>query len=214
MSAAPDHGLSATDVAQLTELYNGRFGQFGHDVKAVGWGSTESQQLRFAILCRGVSLAGARVLDVGCGLGDFVPWAESRFGADFDYVGLDLSGDLVQAARARFGTPRRSFLEGTLHSALEIGRFDVVVMSGTLTFRTSDNEGTMRAMLAQAFARCDGVVSANFLSCYVDYQLPKNHHFAPEQVFAYARTLTPYVTLYHDYPLHEFSVQLHRHPTS
>jgi len=196
----------------MAALYNGRLAEYGYDVRTVGWGSAESQRLRFAVLCRGLSLRGARILDLGCGLGDLVPWLETYHGDDFDYTGLDLSADLVVAAAARHGGARRRFLTGTLSADLDVGRLDLILLSGTLTFRTHDNVSTMRSLLALAFERCDGAVCANFLSSYADHELQKNFHFAPEVVFAYAKTLTPYVALHHDYPLLEFTVQLFRHP--
>ena len=204
-------GLTAADLERLTGLYNGRFATLGHDVKTVGWGSSDSQALRFAVLCRGLDLAGRRVLDIGCGLGDFVPWAESVYGADFDYVGLDVSSDLVTAAAQRHGGARRVFLADTLGADSDLGWFDVVVLSGTLTFRTEDNLGTMRTLLALAYARCRGAVCVNFMSSQADHRLEKNFHYVPAEVFAFARTLTPHVVLHHDYPLHEFTVQLFRH---
>ena len=211
-TAALELGLSAEDWARVTALYNGRYATLGHDVKTVGWGSSASQALRFSVLCRGVELRGKRVLDIGCGLGDFVPWAEAQYDASFDYTGLDVSSDLVAAAQARLGGEHRRFYADTLAQDGDLGEFDVIVLSGTLTFRTQDNIGTMRTLLTRAYTRCRGVICVNFMSSYADHQLEKNFHFRPEDVFTFAKTLTPHVTLYHDYPLHEFTVQLFRQP--
>jgi len=210
--AALELGLTSGDFDRLTGLYNGRLAELGHDVRTVGWSSAASQALRFSVLCRGLDLAGRRILDIGCGLGDFVPWAEGVHGTDFDYVGLDLAADLVAAAQSRHGGDRRRFIADTLAQGSDLGAFDVIVLSGTLTFRTADNRATMQSLLTRAFACCRGTVCANFMSSYADRQLEKNFHFVPEDVFGFAKTLTPYVTLYHDYPLYEFTVQLHRQP--
>ncbi len=208
-SAAIALGLTSADFDRLTSLYNGRYATLGYDVRTVGWGSAEGQALRFSVLCRGLNLVGARVLDIGCGLGDFVPWAEGVYGPDFDYVGLDLSADLVEAARTRYGGERRRFIADTLGSESDLGDFDVIILSGTLTLRIANNRATMRSLLKHAFAHCRGALCVNFMSSYADHQLEKNFHFDPEKVFAFAKTLTPHVTLYHDYPLFEFTLQLH-----
>ena len=209
-TAALELGLSPEDWLRMTALYNGRYAAFGHDVKTVGWGSPASQALRFSVLCRGLDLRGQRVLDIGCGLGDFVQWAEERYDASFDYTGLDVSSDLVAAARAKLGGEHRHFYADTLAQDGELGEFDVIVLSGTLTFRTQDNVATMRSLLTRAYARCRGAVCVNFMSSYADNQLDKNFHFHPEDVFAFCKTLTPYVILHHDYPLQEFTVQIFR----
>ena len=211
-TAAHAIGLTEQDCARLSELYDGRFAEHGTDVRTVGWGSTKGQALRFEVLCRGLSLEGMRVLDIGCGLGDFVPWAEHRFGDNFDYVGMDLAADLIRSAQNRLGGPRRQFIADTMGPETNVGNFDVIVLSGTLTFKTSDNLATMKSLLSNAYARCRGSLCANFMSTYADSQLEKNFHYSPEQVFAFAKTLSPYVALHHDYPLYEFTIQISRQP--
>jgi hypothetical protein len=55
-------------------------------------------------------------------------------------------------------------------------------------------------------------VAVNFLSSYVDYELDRNFHFAPEKAFSLAKKLTRFVTLRHDYPLYEFTLYLYHTP--
>ena len=206
-------GLTALDVERLTELYHGRLEELGADVRTVGWSSRSDQHLRFEVLCRGLDLRGKRVLDVGCGLGDFIPWAEEKFGSDFNYVGMYLSGGLVLAAREQFGGKRRQFVEGTLTPGSSIGEFDITLLSGTLTFRTSDNISTMQSLLSCAWDRSREAVCSNFMTRYADTALEKNFHYQPEQVFAFAKSLSRFVALHHDYDLWEFTVQVLRQPT-
>lgn len=212
-SAAESIGLTADDYAGLTGLYDGRLREFGVGVKTVGWGSVGDQEMRFEVLCRGLNLEGLRVLDIGCGLGDFVGWAEKRFGPDFDYVGLDLSAGLIEAAQKRFGGERRQFLADTLTPESRIGEFDVAVLSGTLTYRTADNMATMRSVISSAYARSRVAVCSNFMTSYADSRLEKNFHYQPEEVFAFAKSLSRFVVLHHDYDLYEFTVQILREPT-
>jgi SAM-dependent methyltransferase len=212
-SAAEAIGLTADDYTRLTSLYDGRLAVHGVSVQTVGWGSVSDQQMRFEVLCRGLDLKGARILDIGCGLGDFVPWAEGRFGTDFDYVGMDLSADLIEAARQRFGNERRQFIAGTLTPESEVGEFDVIVLSGTLTFKTADNFATLRSVFSSAWQRCKGALCSNFMTLYADTQLEKNFHYSPEAVFAFAKSLSRFVVLHHDYDLYEFTVQVLREPS-
>lgn len=205
-------GLTVRDLECLTGLYNGRLEEHGSDVRTVGWNSRSDQHLRFEVLCRGLDLRGKRVLDIGCGLGDFIPWAEEKFGSDFDYLGIDLSKGLIASARQRFGGPRRRFLEGTIAPGITIGEFDISVLSGTLTFKTSDNISTMRTILAGAWDCSREAVCSNFMTNYADSELKKNFHYSPEQVFGFAKTLSRFVVLHHDYDLWEFTIQVFREP--
>jgi SAM-dependent methyltransferase len=73
---------------------------------------------------------GPRVLDVGCGNGLL---RERLDGASFsEYVGVDLSGAAVAAARAR-DHDRSRFVVGDVGS-LDEGRFDVVVLNEVLYY--------------------------------------------------------------------------------
>lgn len=212
-TAATAIGLSEEDCSNLSALYDGRFAEHGASVKTVGWGSESDQSMRFEVLCRNLDLTGKRILDIGCGLGDFVLWAEKRYGSNFDYVGMDLARDLVKSAQERLGGPRRNFIADTLGADSNVGEFDVIVLSGTLTFKTTDNMSTMRTLLSNAFERCQEVLCCNFMTSYADTQLEKNFHYSPEEVFKFAKSLTRFVVLHHDYPLYEFTVQMFRQAT-
>lgn len=206
-------GLTTLDFNRLTGLYDQRLQEHGQDVRTVGWRSRADQHLRFEVLCRGLDLRGKRVLDIGCGLGDFVPWAEQKYGTGFDYLGLDLSSGLIDAATKRFAGSQRRFIQGTITPASAYGDFDIVVLSGTLTFRTSDNMSTMRTILMSAWERSREAVCSNFMTRYADSMLDKNYHYSPEEVFSFSKTLSRFVTLHHDYDLWEFTIQVLREPT-
>ena len=52
------------------------------------------------------------------------------------------------------------------------------------------------------------LVSANFLSKYVDYELEKNQHYFPEDIFKESKKYCKNINLISDYPLYEFTIQL------
>jgi SAM-dependent methyltransferase len=202
--------LGDDDRARIVALYEDRLAVHGDDAKTVGWGSARDQQLRFEVLCRGIEPTGRTVLDVGCGLGDLVPFLDGRTGGNYDYTGVDLSERLVERAKQRFGGERRSFLTADLLET-DLGSFDVILLSGALSFRVSDNVALAQSMLSRMFQMARVAMAGNFLSSYVDCRLDKNFHYSPEKMFGFAKTLTRYVSLHHDYPLYEFTLQLFRH---
>ena len=204
--------LTGQDLELLKAFYDKRFKELGEDVRTVGWGSRADQHLRFEVICRDLDLRGKRILDIGCGLGDFIPWAEQKFGPDFDYVGVDLSKGMISAASQRFNNPRRQFFDGAFALENPSGEFDISILSGTLTFKTSDNNLVMRRVLSTAWEKSREAICANFMTSYADRCLEKNHHFSPEEVFAFAKSLSRFVVLYHDYDLWEFTVQILRGP--
>jgi SAM-dependent methyltransferase len=73
---------------------------------------------------------GERVLDVGCGYGAVAHSIASRTGATV--TGLDMNGDQIAAARARYQVPTLTFEIGTAPDELPPGHFDVIVASNVL----------------------------------------------------------------------------------
>lgn len=72
---------------------------------------------------------GQRIVDIGCGPADIV----SELPAGVEYVGIDMSPEYIDAARARFGD-RASFHCQSISSELgvRLGRFDIAMANGVL----------------------------------------------------------------------------------
>ncbi len=207
-----DEHLTEAELKRIRELYEVRYKQFGNDYKTVGWGSIKDQLLRFNMLCRGLDLTGKTILDIGCGLGDIVPYLEVRYPAGFNYTGIDLAPSLVEAAKEEFKQPNINFICGDMSKLDEKDQYDIVLLSGALSYRIQDNKSYAKTMLKKLFRMSREVISLNFLSDYVDYQEEKNFHYSPEEMYQFAKTLTKWVTIYSDYPLWEFTIQLRHSP--
>ena len=204
--------LTEDERRAISGLYDDRYAQKRRGHETVGWGSETDQRLRFKVLFRGVDPRGRTVLDVGCGLGDLVPFLDERSGGDYGYLGVDLSEKLIDDARRTFAKPRREFRAADILEA-ELPQADIVVLSGALNFRIGDNVGHAKTMLSRMWQLSRDCVCVNFLSSHVDFQTPKNFHYDPAEMFTFAKTLTRWVSLHHDYPLWEFTLQLRRRPT-
>ena len=92
----------------------------------------------------------------------------------------------------------------------ELPKADIVVASGMLTFNVPDNKDNIEHIIQKLFSYADETLALNFMSSYVDFELDKNLHFAPEKIFSYAKKNTNWVNIYHDYPLYEFTIQLNK----
>lgn len=206
--------LTQEEKAKIRELYGSRFAQYGRNHQTVGWGSAADQRLRFEMLCRNLDIRGKTVLDVGCGLGDLVKFLDAAYGTDYKYVGIDLSADLVAEAKKKFADDRCQFMVGDILEMPPMDDIDVVLLSGALNVRIGDNMGHAATMLRRMYESARVAVAANFLSSYVDYSEERNFHYLPGEMFAIAKSITKWVTMYHDYPLWEFTLQLQRQPVA
>ena len=91
---------SSDDDAANVAFYEDLVARYGYNFRALNRGSAQSQEGRFAILAGIAPLAGTRLLDVGCGLGDFRLWLLCH-GIAVDYHGIDIAPRMVEAAKNR-----------------------------------------------------------------------------------------------------------------
>jgi ubiquinone/menaquinone biosynthesis C-methylase UbiE len=197
------------DINSTASLYNSRFEKYGRDIKTVGWDNEDSQHLRFEVLFRGLNPKGKTILDVGCGLGDLIPYLEQRTNGDFKYIGIDIAEKLINNAVSTYGGEGREFYVGDIFS-LNVPDVDISILSGALSFKTPGIEEfaceTMRIM----FELSREAASLNFLTKYVDFELEKNQHYQPETIYSWAKKLSKRLNLIDDYPLYEFTIQILR----
>jgi len=198
--------LKDKDKKRLIRLYEDRYTKYGYDIKTVGWGSVESQRLRFKILCDIADLHGLAVCDLGCGFGDVYLYLQERFG-NVNYHGIDISEKLIAEARSKY--PKASFEVRDILKESPPQKFDFVLCSGALNFKIEDNEVYIEKMLRCMMDMAKEGISVNFLSSYADYSIEKNFHYSPEKAFSLGKEITRFVTLRHDYPLYEFTLYLY-----
>jgi trans-aconitate methyltransferase len=114
--------------------YRGLFQKHGGAPEAVQL-SLEGQRFRFRKLMEIADLQNRRVLDLGCGIGDFYPPLLERFG-QFDYTGIDLVPEMIDYAAMKF--PRARFLCQDLFKDSLGETFDYVLISGVFNNAVSD----------------------------------------------------------------------------
>ena len=203
--------MDATDKEHAILRYAKRTAEFGPTAQALGWRDREQQELRFQILAEIGDLDGKSVLDVGCGFGDFYDYVAAQ-GKQVDYVGVDISPDLLAVARERH--PQARFEERDILMEPMQEHFDYVIESGVFNHILRDNEGFVRQMLASMFEMSRVGMAANMMTTHVDYQEEQLHYYDPDEYIDYCKTLSPHVAIRQDYPLYEFTIYTYRSPAS
>ena len=198
----------SNDDAANVSLYEGLVVKHGYDFRALNWGSAQSQEGRFAVLAGIAPLAGARLLDVGCGLGDFRLWL-LREGTAVDYHGIDIAPFMVEAAKKR--QLDTAFSVGTVSDELAAGhRYDYVFASGIFYFRKDEPFEYMRQTVQAMFGLCERGVAFNSLSLWRDRPADDEFCADPVEVISFCRSLTRRIVLRHDYHPADFTVYLYK----
>jgi ubiquinone/menaquinone biosynthesis C-methylase UbiE len=200
--------MTAEEQRRVIDRYNERLAQHGQTAQALGWRDTVQQQLRFRILAEVGDCSGTAVLDVGCGFGDLCDFLAAAGARDFTYTGTDVVPAMLDIARTRH--PAATFhLAGDLTGFADESH-DFVFLSGLFNFRVADNTGFMRETVRQSFRVARRAVAFNLLGSYVDFREEHLFYHREEEAFAFAKSLTRFVNLRADYPLHEFTMHLYK----
>lgn len=199
------------DDERNINYYTNLITKYGIDVRALDWGSCESQQLRFTILSQIGNLNGRILLDIGCGLGDFYGWLK-KSGIIMEYTGIDITPKMIEIARQRF--PEARFDIVNLLEKNEIGSFDFVFASGIFAHRQTDSLLVFKTMITKMFAICRKGVAFNSLSNWADNKEGNEFHADPLETIAFCHTLTPWVVFRHDYHPRDFTIYMYKDQNS
>jgi len=193
--------------------YRQLFAEHGHSHKTLNWGSQEGQYLRFRILAGIGQLQGKRILDVGCGLGDFAGWLKQN-NIQLIYTGIDLSQELVLQARNAY--PTLEFLHGSIldKELLKDRKFDYVFASGIFYTYYAGRENWMKLAIKRMWDYCEIGVAFNSLSTWSENHEPEEFHANPAETMNFCKTLTPWLALRHDYHPRDFTIFLLRSPST
>lgn len=199
---------------QVSAWYVERLRRYGEAPRAVGFNRLASQLKRFEALCALGDFHSRRLLDAGCGLGDFLTFLLGRNVVP-DYHGLDLCPAMVERCRDRFeGRPGLGcrFEEGDALEHAPARPYDFVVASGLFSLGGESAQERIAPTLERLFACCTRGLAANFLSRRAEARAPHNLFVEPERILELALRLTPSVKLDHSYLPHDFTVYLYKTP--
>ena len=80
--------MSSSQPEDAARWYADKVRTYGYDHRGLGFRNQSSQAKRFEAMLALGDLDGARILDVGCGFGDFLAYLSER-GIETEYTGLE-----------------------------------------------------------------------------------------------------------------------------
>jgi SAM-dependent methyltransferase len=200
--------------SDVGHYYSDRLGRFGATPLGVGWTCLPTQELRFVQLAALFDAETFSLNDVGCGYGALLAYLRKRRrNARIDYLGLDLSTAMVEAAQrkwkttagARFAIPTDAYRVA-----------DYCVASGIFNVKLGHDRTTWERFVAQTIAemydRCRHGVAVNFLrdDAALD-DVAEHYRCTPDPWIARGRSLGASVELRDGYGMPEFTLLLRRH---
>lgn len=201
----------------IRELYATNLAEHGTSSKSVGWRDDSSHLLRFERLSRIVDAGqpgGFTVNDWGCGYGAMFGFLDALPGGGLrEYIGYDISQEMIDAARAQCDPARSRFVLGS--GVTEEADYSFVSGTFNVKMEASDAEwdAYVKSQLAAIFAKSRKGMAFNLLTSYVDWKAEKLFYADPRDFFDFCkRHLSRHVTLVHDYALFEWTLLVSRDP--
>jgi len=178
---------------ELLTFYNRHLKDFGDSPQAVRW--TSGGQLRRYEMFLSVTgdLSGKRILDFGCGKGDFHGFLKER-GCMPSYCGIDVNANLIALAKSKY--PETEFLALDIDEDDFKRQFDVIVACGVFNLRIAGIGESSRHILKTLFELCREAMHVNFLVYDTPQRSVELFYVKPEEIRQFAVTeLSPSVTL-------------------
>jgi SAM-dependent methyltransferase len=109
------------------------------DYYILGWESDAAQQLRFQALINSLDLNGKKILDIGCGTGNFLQYLIQKF-TNFNYTGVDILEHMIANAKSK--DLKGEFICVDIFKANPFiqNEFDAIFASGTFNINLGNNK--------------------------------------------------------------------------
>jgi SAM-dependent methyltransferase len=181
---------------ELLSFYDRHLKDFGDSPQAVRW-TPEGQQRRYeTLLTIAGNIAGKKVLDFGCGKGDFYGFIREK-GISLSYCGIDVNENLIALARNKY--PEAEFMTIDIEEAEFERKFDVIFICGVFNLRVAGIEESMKNVLKKLFGFCREALHLNLLTYYVPQRNVELFYVKPEDILQFAITVfSRSVTLIHE----------------
>lgn len=199
-------------IDDVRDYYTDKIVKHGVTPQGVDWNGEEGQTLRFEQVSKLFDSSSSdkfSVTDFGCGYGAYVDYLSERF-SNFEYVGYDISAEMITAAKQRYSARDNIRL---FDSSEPLETTDYSVASGVFNVRIDHPD---KLWLDYVISILDMLNQSsrlgfdfNCLTSYSDAERMRDYlYYAdPCQLFnlcklRYSRN----VALLHDYELYEFTI--------
>ena len=183
---------------------------------SVVWSSKENQLIRFQTLSEIGNLDNTSILDVGSGLNDLYFYLKNTKNKNIRYTGIEISQNHCIEAKKKYPEVEIINADFLYHNFDKT--YDYVIASGSFNIEMPDHDSYLKTVINKMYQLANLGVAFNLPSSY-SYLVQENYQFEsgikikyvdPKTTFDYCKSLTPYVTMRHDYLVHDFTVYMYK----
>lgn len=191
---------------KIVGYYSGLISEYGHNPRACDYGRPESQQKKFNVLSDIVTQNHKTLLDVGCGFADYAGFLHDKY-PHIKYSGVDITPEFI--AQEKINNKNLDLRHLDIMND-DPGQFDIVTANGIFYLLDQDAEKFMQDLIKRMFALSLNAVAFNSLSAWCNDQEEGEFYADPLKTLEFCRSLSPWVTLRHDYHDRDFTIYMYR----
>jgi SAM-dependent methyltransferase len=189
---------------QLLSFYNFHLKKFGDRPEALRW-TPQGQLKRYhTLLDIAPDLNDQKILDYGCGTGDFYQFLKRR-GIRVHYTGVDINENFINLAKSKY--PECTFKTMNTDEDEVEGFYDYVFICGVFNLRVPGVHDDLKNALVTLFKNCNKALALNALSSHTPVKDIELNYTSPEEMVKFAiENLSPAVTLLHNRIPNDFTL--------
>ena len=191
-------------------FYNNMLKMYGDRPESLRW-TRKGQYVHYNCLLEiETTIEGRKVLDYGCGKGDFYQFLKER-NISVQYTGFDINERLISLAQEKH--PDCRFRVFDIESDILYEEFDYVFLCGVFNLNVEGIDKTIKNTLVKLFKNCRIALAFNALSAHNPEKDFEMNYVFPEEIFAFAvERLSPFVTLKHNVIPYDFTMFVYKNP--
>ncbi|MGD1076089.1 MAG: methyltransferase domain-containing protein, partial [Thermodesulfovibrionales bacterium] len=191
----------------VISFFDRQLTQRGDTPEALRW-SEAGQRLHYESLLDIGDINGRKILDYGCGKGDFCQFLRDK-SMRLEYSGFDINKKLIALAKKKF--PGVDFRIFDVEKTVLYEDFDFIFLCGVFNLNVQGIDESVENVLIKLFKHCRHALAFNALSVHnpkKDFEL---HYTSPEDIFSFAvKNISPLVSLRHDRMVYDFTLFIYR----
>ncbi len=166
----------------INDHYQPRLDEYSDSTDILDWEDEYSHYLRFKITEPYLDFTSKKILDVGCGLGDFYVWLKSKYSL-FEYTGTDILPSMVQKAQSYHPETNFVLADAFDESSFPEKSFDIVFCSGIFNLNLGNNYEFMQKAITSFLRLAKGSIFINFLHQRINNKYgDKYFYYDPDKV--------------------------------
>lgn len=202
---------------EIIQYYKKMYSNFGYSPKSLGWDKGK-QNIRFYSLTKNFNLENMRILDFGCGFGDFNHYMKLLNLSNYYYTGIDITDEFITEAKIRYENENVKFYTADILNFESNEKFDYVISSGVFNHALIDSYSGggyefIFDVMKKAFSMASNAIAFDFLSDRVDYTLEHTFHSSPVKILDMAYSLSRNVLLDNTFFPFEFTIVIYKNDT-